>query len=110
MYPMKIVFPKQIKILSHTFTVVQRKDEAGGSFDFSRNEIVIGTMFLKSDPAYTFSIICHEVMEAIAVITATRFSDTSVLGNYHFVMDHKQFEINISLFASVIQEFLPKSK
>jgi len=110
MYPMKIVFPKQIKILSHTFTVVQKKDDAGGSFDFSRNEHVNRTMLLQSDPAYTFSIICHEVMEAITVVTATRFSDTSVLGNYHFIMDHKQFEINVSIFASVIQEFLPKSK
>lgn len=105
---MKIVFPKEISILSHTFKVRTDKNNAGGSFSFPDSEIVIGTATLQSDPSYVFSVICHEVMEAVCVATGTRYSDPSVPNDYKFFMDHKGFEVNISVFAKVIQQFIGK--
>lgn len=103
---MKIIFPKTIKILSYTFDIIIDKENGGGSFDFGEGTITIGTKYIKQDPSSVFNIICHEVLEAIACATNTRYNDTSVSGNYKFFMDHKEFELNTNLFAITIQNFI----
>lgn len=103
---MKIIFPEKIEILSYTFKIKQEESHAGGNFSFVDSKIIIGTKCLNDDPNYTFSVICHELMEVIHVALATRYDDASVEGNYKFFQDHKEFQNGISLFAIAIQKFI----
>lgn len=103
---MELKFPKKITILSEEYTMVYDKRESGGWFENTDYRIGIGTRDLKVNPNYVFMIICHEVMEAITCITSTRFTDNGAYGDYKFFMDHKQFEVNMQIFASVIKNFI----
>ena len=104
---MKIKFPKKVMILSFAFNIIQDKSTSGGSFDYGKGEITIGTKFLKDDPDSVFMVICHEVYEAITVATKTRYEDGSAAGNWKFFFDHKEFEVNTNIFAMVISQFIP---
>ena len=50
----------------------------------------------------------HEdrVMGIVSVITSTRFDESSTSDNYHFFMNHTQFETNMAMFAIAIQQFI----
>lgn len=104
---MKLKFPKKVEIGHVTFTVSYNKNiGCGASFSFADRSIEIGTVQLKRDPNTVFMLICHEVMEIIHCINCTRYLDGSVIGNYMFIMDHKQFEVNNNMFSQAIRQFL----
>jgi hypothetical protein len=103
---MRLKFPDQVVIASHTYKVILDPEEGGGSFDSAKSILVIGTKYLKSDPNYTFNVICHEISEMCHVILCHRYSDHSVHGNYKFFMDHKEFQNHTALFAQTIQQFI----
>lgn len=102
----KLRFPKQINIISFNFKVIADKTLGGGSFDINKGEIVIGVKHIKEDPTYVFNVLCHELMEVISELTRTRYSDPSVSGNYKFFWDHKEFELNVKIFAETIRHFI----
>lgn len=101
-----IVFPKKVKILHSEFSVLTEDDSDAGSFDTLKCEIKIGIRSLRTDPSWTWNVICHEVMELCAVSLRTRYDDRSVDGNYKFFMDHKEFDNVTGLFSSVISNFI----
>lgn len=103
---MTIKFPEFIVILSCRFKVIQKADEAGGSFNTAKGELIIGTKHLLEDPDYTFQVICHELLEVIYSLANLRYSDNSVEGNYKFFMDHKEFQIATNIFSHSIQQFI----
>lgn len=103
---MKIQFPTHIEIASFTLKVLQDPESGGGKFDLCANELIIGTKYLKSDPDYTFMIICHEVQEICHVATCTRYNDPSVEDDFKFFMSHKEFSTTTSLFAKAIKQFI----
>lgn len=103
---MIIKFPKSVNIISFYFDIITDDTIGGGHFDINESTITIGTKHLEKDPSYVFSVICHEVMEVISELTRTRYNDPSVDGNYKFFMDHKEFEMNIKVFSSIISQFI----
>lgn len=103
---MKLKLPEKLIIASYTFKMVYDDKCSGGSVDFGSFEMKIGTELIKKSPNTVFMVICHEVAEAIHIINCTRYDDTSVIGNYMFFQDHKQFDNHICLFAQTIQEFI----
>lgn len=104
---MKLKFPKKIQILSFEFKVVYNKKEWGAYLDFDKREIGIGTASLAvGDQSTVFDNICHEIMEAVCNITNTCHLDRGTTWDYKFVMNHKEFQNNISIFSSVIQKFI----
>lgn len=103
---MELRLPKKVEIGHMTFSVSYHKNEGGAAFSFTDRSIAIGTKQLERDPGSVFMLICHEVMEIIHCITCTRYHDESVEGNYMFVMDHKQFEVNNNMFSQAIRQFI----
>lgn len=103
---MEIKLPKKISIGCFTFNVVADPKTSGGSFSLSKSEMRIGTKHIKDDASYTFNIICHEVLEACMVISNLRYDDTSVIDNYKFFMDHKEFQSCTELFSVAIRQFI----
>ena len=104
---MQLKYPKKISILSSDFKVKYNKKEWGGYVKFEEREIMIGTASLAvGDQSNVFDTICHEVMEIVANITNTAHLDRGTTWDYKFVMDYKQFQTNISIFSSVIQNFI----
>lgn len=103
---MELKLPKKVEIGYMTFTVTYHKEHSGASFAFKDRSMAIGTLHLDRDPGSVFMIICHEVMEIIHCINCTRYHDESVDGNYMFVMDHKQFEVNNNMFSQAIRQFM----
>ena len=104
---MELKHPKKIKILSFMFTIKYDKNEWGGSVDFTKREIMIGTASLAvGDYLTVFDTMCHEIMEAICEITNTVHLDRGTVWDYKFVFDHKEFQNNISIFSSVIEQFI----
>jgi hypothetical protein len=103
---MKIKFPKRITILACEFKVIQDKRAGGGSFNTKEGTMTIGTLYLEDDPSSVFNAICHEVMEIITSLLCLRYSDQSVMGNYKFIMDHKEFQTAIIVFSDIIKNFI----
>lgn len=104
---MKLKYPKKVQILSYEFNVVYNKQEWGGEVHWEERRITIGTASLKvGDASTVFDTICHEVMEVITNITNTSHLDRGTTYDYKFVMDHKEFQTNISIFSYVIQKFI----
>jgi hypothetical protein len=103
---MQLKFPKKIEIGDHTFTIVYNKKTSGGSFTYETLDMTIGTKHLEKSPETVFGIICHEIMEAITVVTNTSFKDYGSGGDYKFIASHKEFETNMMLFAMAIQKFI----
>lgn len=103
---MTLKLPEQLIIASYTFKMVYDSKNSGGSVDFGKCEMKIGTNLIEKSPNNVFMVICHEVSEAIHIINCTRYDDTSVIGNYMFFQDHKQFDNHICLFAQTIQNFI----
>lgn len=102
----KLKFPNRINIISFNFKIIADKTIGGGSFDIGKGEIVIGIKHINDDPTYVFNVICHELMEVISELTRTRYDDPSVHGNYKFFWDHKEFELNVKIFAETIRHFI----
>lgn len=103
---MKLKFPKKIQIAPYSMNVFVDEDSDAASFDLEECRLTIGTKSLKTDPAYVFMLICHEIQEICHLCTGTRYRDTSVDGNYKFFMDHKEFQVTTSLFSFAIRNFI----
>lgn len=70
---MKLKLPKELIIASYTFKMIYDKKHGGGSVDFGRCEMTIGTELINKSPNTVFMVICHEVSEAIHIINCTRY-------------------------------------
>ena len=101
---MKIKRIKKLKVNSFNFDVKWNKEHCGGSFSYKDRVIEIGVENGHDDEI--FMIICHEVMEVCAVEMAVRFQRPDVGDDYIFMYDHRQFDTKISLFASLITQFI----
>ena len=104
---MELKYPKKIKILSFEFRVVYDKTQWGGFLDFDTRKIGIGTASIEfGDYSTVFDTMCHEIMEAVCNITNTAHLDRGTTHDYKFVASHKEFQNNITIFSSVIQQFI----
>ena len=104
---MKLKYPRKIEILSTIFKVKYDKKEWGGYVSFENREIMIGTASLAvGDNLNVWDNICHEIFETVTHITNTSHLDKGTTWDYKFVMDHKQFQTNISIVSSIVSKFI----
>lgn len=103
---MEIKFIKSVEILSSSFKVIWDKKNDGGSFSWSKGEIVIGIKSIKTDPVWTFGVISHEIMEVIFIGMGARFESGRTGENYLFNFDHQTFENTIQVHAQALSKFI----
>lgn len=103
---MKLKFPKQITILSDTFTIEYNKTHDGGDFSLRNSHINIGVRSVKTNPSLTLSVISHELMEIIYVTLGCRYSSVREENKYLFNFDHQSFETAVQLHSEALQKFI----
>jgi len=108
MSAIKLVFLKNIEILSANFSVVWDRSTDGGSFSWAKCEIVVGTRSYKKDPLYTMSVLSHEIMELILSSMGGRFSNSRTADCYLFNFDHQTFETAIQIHTQALSKFISK--
>jgi len=101
---MKIKRIKTIKINCYKFTVKWDKTHNGGSFSYGTNEIEIGIKSRVDDEI--FMVICHELMEIVAIETNVRLNRPDCDSDYLFVYDHRQHETMINMFSGLVSQFI----
>lgn len=101
---MKLKRIKKIKVNSYDFNVVWSNKESGGSFDYNKHEIVIGTK--DNTESEQFQIIVHELLEICACECMCRFVRGDVLDDYYFMYDHRLHDIKANMLSALIQEFI----
>ena len=101
---MKIKRIKSLQINSYRFKVKWNKSHNAGSFHFGDLEIEIG---IKGEhDEIIFMLICHELMEIVAVECNVRLRRPDCDSDYIFVYDHRQHETMMNLFASLVSQFI----
>ena len=98
-----------ISIMASNFKVKWDPETDGGSFDWTKSEIVIGIKSLETDPLYTLHIINHEVTEIIAVAMGLRYSNGRT-DDYLFSMTHNEYETLIKLSSQALCSFIKFKK
>ena len=101
---MKIKRIKSLEINSYDFAVKWDSKETGGSFDYNKHEIVIGTK--DNTEREMFNIICHELLEICACECRCRFMRGDVSDDYYFMYDHRLHDIKANMLASLIWKFV----
>jgi len=97
---------KKIEILSSNFDVIWDKTNDRGSFSWSKSTITVGCKSMHKDPLYTFSVLSHEIMEAILVGKGCRFESGRTGDNFLFNFSHQEFENAIQLHIQAITKFI----
>ena len=101
---MKVKRLKKITINGETFSIKWTKNEAGGSFNYFTQSIMIGTM-IPQEPVI-FGILCHEIMEIVALEMHVRLSRPDCPSDYIFVYDHRQHDSIMGMFSGIISKFI----
>jgi hypothetical protein len=101
---LKIKRIKKLKINCYEFKVIWNKEHSGGIFNYRDKTIDIGIKLNNEDEV--FMIICHEVMEIIAIEMNVRLSRPDCDSDYIFVYDHRQHETMMNMFSSVVSRFI----
>ena len=101
---MKIKRIKSIKINSYTFKVKWDKSHGGGSLSYANRIINIGTKDEVDD--VIFMIICHELMEIVAIELNVRLDRPDCDSDYIFVYDHRQYATMMEMFAGLVSQFI----
>lgn len=103
---MELKLLKKINILSNNFTIKYEKGHLGGSVDFDENLMTIGIQNFEKNQDAVFQLLCHEILEAIQIITNTRYMAFGTTGDYLFISSHKEFQTNMEIFSSIISKFI----
>jgi hypothetical protein len=98
--------PKSVNICGKEIPLKEKRKEGGGSFDFRKPIITIGTKY-EIDIPETF---LHEILEAILVERMFRYQLRGVgdNGDYLFVFNHEQFNIICSDLANALKHYLER--
>lgn len=100
---MKIKRLKKLRVNSKVFTIKWDYNEAGGHFDYRTLTLELNGKFPED---ILFEVLCHELMEIVAVDMNVRLDRPDVLEDYIFVYDHRQFTTMMSMYAGLITQFL----
>jgi len=103
---MRLKFPKKITIGDVVWKIKTDKNKGGGSFGYADQVIVIGTKFLKNQPARTLNVIIHELMEILCIEADIRYDKGNNDADYIFVYDHQQHTDIIRRLSGLLNEFI----
>ena len=101
---MKIKRLKKIKINSFTFAIKWTNKHDGGSFDYSKREIEIGTRGNHEDTI--LQVLTHELFEICALDVGVRYNRRDVSDDYYFVYDHRQHDLIMNMFSGLLAKFI----
>jgi len=101
---LKIKRIKNLKVDCYIFNVEWDKTHSGASFDYQKNNINIGVKNLSDNEI--LMLICHELMEIVAIQMRVRMQRPDVHDDYIFVYDHRQHDTMMCMFAGLLAEFL----
>jgi hypothetical protein len=95
---------KRLKVNCYDFKIIWDKTHNGGSFSYKDLTITIGVKAPAEEEI--LMIICHEVMEIVAVEAHVRLERPDVHGDYVFVYDHRQHSSMMCMFSGLISQFI----
>ena len=102
---MKVKRIRKLKVNCHEFKINWISDRHyGGDFDYLNMTINIGVKDNTDDQV--FMIVCHEIMEIVALEMNVRFPRPDCGSDYIFVFDHRQHETMMNMFSSLISQFI----
>ena len=101
---MKIRKIKKLKVNCYEFNIIWNKSHNGGSFSYRDNKVDIGIR--DNSESEIFMIICHELMEIVALEQNVRLNRPDCDSDYIFVYDHRQHESMMNLFSSLVSQFI----
>lgn len=100
---MKIKRLKKIIVGDHDFDIIWEKDHSGGSFNYEKREIEIGT---KNGELRAFGVLIHELKEIIQVEQNTRYERYDEDRSFEFHYTHKEHTQLCSMLAGLLSQFL----
>ena len=100
---MKIKRIKQLRVNSIMFSVKWDSVMVGANVNYVDDIITIGT---KYDESQTFSNVCHELWEIVAVELSVRLNRPDCNSDFIFVYDHRQHDTMAEMFAGLLTQFI----
>jgi hypothetical protein len=99
---------RKLQVNSTLFTVRWDATSCEGSFSYDgegpgKGTLTIGT---KCGERVALMILCHELMEIVAIEALVRFRRPDVGDDYIFVYDHRQHSTMMEMFAGLLAQFL----
>ena len=101
---MKIKRISKLKVNSFTFNIKWDNSHTGASFSYRDKLLTFGTH--GNDTAQIFMVICHELMEIVALELNVRLNRPDVDSDYIFVYDHRQHETMANMFSGLLRQFI----
>ena len=100
---MKIKRIRRLKVNTTIFNVQWNDEHNGGHFNYGERDLEIGT---SDDEESIFMILCHELMEVVAIEMHVRLNRTDCASDYVFVYDHRQHTTMMEMFAGLLSQFI----
>ncbi len=101
---MRIKRIKKLKVNCYTFDIKWDKSHDGGCFNFRDRTIEIGVKGNHTDSV--FMVICHELLEIVAIEVNVRMVRPDCDSDYIFVYDHRQHETMANMFSGLVSQFI----
>lgn len=101
---MKLKRIKKIKINYYDLDIIWDTTHQGGSFNYGERTMNIGCN--SKDENEIFMVICHELMEIVAIEMHIRMQRPDCLTDYLFVYDHRQYDTMMAMFSGLLRQFI----
>lgn len=99
---MKIKQIKTLRVNSYIFELKWDKESNTGSFDYGTRILRIGILNKEA----RFEILCHELMEIVALELNVRYRRPDCDSDYLFAYDHRQHDTIMNMFSSLLSQFI----
>lgn len=101
---MKIKRIQSLEVNCYKFKVKWDKTKGGASVDYTDTIITLGTY--KLNDKEILALVCHELMEIVAIETNVRLRRPDCGSDYIFVYDHRQHDSMMTMFSGLLSKFI----